>query len=722
MSSLYFMSFLCTALICACSCQATLNLIPYPQTVAPGSGQLVLSPSSKIIAANPELKPLAALLSEEIYRASGLRPALSSQSKSGPSILLRFSSALSGEMYKVSIDDSVLVEGGNYNAVAMGTVTLLQLLNTDDPAKLSLPRLTITDAPFAGYRGVMVDVGLRWHPPQTLKPVIDLCRMYKINYLGLHQNNDEIDAMLSGQAEKMSLKEKERRNNSYYTRLEMEEMITYAKTRGVTFIPYIGPVIYPENYPEIFTNFIQGDRLLQDCPQFWQAMDKKISQLSEIYADAPYIHIGAMAGESAWFGANDAQRAFMKKYGIRDSNEYYIWLTERIRKIVKKYGKNCLIWEGVRPCDSKIPLSKDVVICAYSMAYYLPTEAFRDGYSLVNCSWLPFYSVQAQNNFSPSPETVYSWNIGQFQTREPGSPKQQIPPDSPLVKGAQLCIWEETYESVMPDLRLRGPAFSEITWNPDAAKSFENLSLRQTATDARLQRIVYPAQMKVSGETIPGDPFFTNSLTISCNSSVPGTIRYDRADNWSSFPSPDSPVYTSPIVLTNTTAVSVQLFDTNNKPVGAPVQQRFSKIVPLLSYTAYGPAPYSGWLSMPDITKLPVLKKGIFGYMTDDRYAQIARRTFTSPEKYGHVDVRPYDLYNNYALKIKGQIAIPTAGTYTIQIRTSDGMGELYIDGKPIAIRTSIAGPATVYRGNLPAGTFPLIIKYCSSSKKLVDN
>jgi hypothetical protein len=158
--------------------------------------------------------------------------------------------------------------------------------------------------------------------------------------------------------------------------------------------------------------------------------------------------------------------------------------------------------------------------------------------------------------------------------------------------------------------------------------------------------------------------------------------------------------------------VSFQLFDKNNNPIGAPVQQYFSRFDPMLYYTAYGHPPYGGWLEMPDFSKLSVLKKGVFGRMSDDRYAQIARCTFTPPAKYAHIDVRPYGLYNNYALEMQGQISVPTSGVYTILIRTRDGLGELYIDGKPIAVRTAFAGPATAFRGELPAGTFPVMIKY----------
>ena len=58
--------------------------------------------------------------------------------------------------------DRAVVAGGNYAAVALGTVTLLQSLVADD-GKISLPRVSIDDEPAAAYRGLMIDVARQYH-------------------------------------------------------------------------------------------------------------------------------------------------------------------------------------------------------------------------------------------------------------------------------------------------------------------------------------------------------------------------------------------------------------------------------------------------------------------------------------------------------------------------------------------------------------------------------
>ena len=50
--------------------------------------------------------------------------------------------------------------------------------------------MRIEDHPVADYRGLLIDVGRQWHPVESLRPIIEMCRLYKINYLQLHLNDN----------------------------------------------------------------------------------------------------------------------------------------------------------------------------------------------------------------------------------------------------------------------------------------------------------------------------------------------------------------------------------------------------------------------------------------------------------------------------------------------------------------------------------------------------
>src|SRR5262249_48883045 len=53
--------------------KGTLPLIPWPKSVTPGTGTLPLPPSSRVVAEDRRLLPVARILAQEIYLAAGLR-------------------------------------------------------------------------------------------------------------------------------------------------------------------------------------------------------------------------------------------------------------------------------------------------------------------------------------------------------------------------------------------------------------------------------------------------------------------------------------------------------------------------------------------------------------------------------------------------------------------------------------------------------------------------
>ena len=84
----------------------------------------------------------------------------------------------------------ILVEGENYQATAMASVTLLQALQTSG-GQLRLPPMLIKDKPGSQYCGTMLDVARQWHPIEYLHEVVDLCRLYKVRFLHFHFTDDQ---------------------------------------------------------------------------------------------------------------------------------------------------------------------------------------------------------------------------------------------------------------------------------------------------------------------------------------------------------------------------------------------------------------------------------------------------------------------------------------------------------------------------------------------------
>src|SRR5262245_34011707 len=71
-----------------------LHFIPWPKSVQLGSGEMPLTPQSRIAFVQPELKPLAEILAEELLLATGLKLGVSDGPGRDGDIVLRINKEL----------------------------------------------------------------------------------------------------------------------------------------------------------------------------------------------------------------------------------------------------------------------------------------------------------------------------------------------------------------------------------------------------------------------------------------------------------------------------------------------------------------------------------------------------------------------------------------------------------------------------------------------------
>jgi hypothetical protein len=171
-----------------------------------GKDCIALSPATRIVAASPELAPLATLLADEMVRltqqalpvAPGPATAQDICLKLNPTLAfdddpyLKLDPGLTGLGQRITVSPAgILVEGTTYQAAAMASVTLLQSLQQEAGGPLRLPRMLLEDKPGSQYCGVMLDVARQWHPIEYLYEVVDLCRLYKVRFLQFHFTDDQ---------------------------------------------------------------------------------------------------------------------------------------------------------------------------------------------------------------------------------------------------------------------------------------------------------------------------------------------------------------------------------------------------------------------------------------------------------------------------------------------------------------------------------------------------
>lgn len=465
---------------------ADLNLVPWPQSVGLGEGSLNLTSGSRIVAATSDLLPLAGIVSDEMYKLTGTRYSAVLGTAGAGDVALGYNASLTGSQYTLNVTSQASIQGSNYQSVAMGTATMLQSLSTSAGA-VTLPRLAVADAPSADYRGLMVDVKFQWHSTDSLKQMVELCRLYKVNYLTIHTGEEQwYRSVLDSTA---SIPAAERVSRLLYTKAEMQDLVTFAKDRGVTLVPHNESL--PNNVirsvmPQYFTN-VPADALLVDRPEYWAAMEDLTDKACALWGNSPYYHIGPTGGEVPGFGGTAAERAFLTKKGLRNSNDYYRWYLVQMNNMITPNGKTVQTWEGITPdSSSPVAIPGNVITMEYANSYYDPRTLLAEGHKVINSSWDPLYVV---NNINWSPAEIYRWNMYLFGSDSFSNIFTQASPND-LMLGASLSSWEQPQSLELESLRQRLAAMAERTWNPYAGLSFADFDSRLAYTDGMLTDLV----------------------------------------------------------------------------------------------------------------------------------------------------------------------------------------------------------------------------------------
>ena len=283
-----------------------------------------------------------------------------------------------------------------------------------------------------------------------------------------------------------------------------------------------------------------------------------------MFESSPYFHIGGDEADLALADQNVDFQAAMKKYGLPNQHELYRQFLCRMNEIVKKHGKQMIVWEGFGR-HGKIQIPKDIIVMSYEIRFYLPQDLVEDGYKVINASWTPLYVV---NDNRRPPSEIYAWNLRQFK---PFGAKAAdtgiVAPRSANVIGAQICAWEQPERLELPNERLRVPAMIERIWNPAAGKSYDDFERRLAGSDLLLDLLLHKFAVQAEGLCSFGSNRFQRELrlTLTLSPAVKGEIRYtlDGSD-----PTSKSPVCPGTIRLDKTTDFKAQAFDTDDRPLG----------------------------------------------------------------------------------------------------------------------------------------------------------
>jgi len=587
-----------------------LNLVPWPRSVELAPGTLAFPAGARIVATATSLMDTANVLASEILAAHArVLPVVTTAPMDGD-IVLALDATLEGETHSLAVGTRATIHGKDPFAVSLGTTTLLQALKSTGGV-LTSPRFTAEDSPVVGIRALALDLARFDHSLESLLQAVDLCRLYKINYLHLHFNDDQAYTFPST-AYPLLNTTTESRNRKVYTIAEMNELEAYAVARGVHIMPELEVpghnALMLAAYPSLFriTYPYDPDSQDPDYPKYPPsssinvakadvrlAVRTLIGEMCSVFKSTPYIHLGCDEVDWAWSEHSPDFQAAFTEWGFnrpdpRDNVQLvFSKFISLARGYAAEFGKKSIVWENHAMSGTpEVPASTDILVMPFDS--YNPNSFVGAGFKLINAAWSPLYVV---GDLRKPVSSIYDWNpsiFGQYSGECLEYASQTV--NANAVTGTQLTTFEQEEDMEMMSTRRRLAAMSERSWNPGLETTYQNFLARLNATDALLDTLLGPVRIQYSGMHDPDDRMFESSATATL-SLAPAyaaqglTIRYttNRTDVTSS-----SPAYSTPLPLAASGYLRAAAFNSSGQRVGRMVRELHRKEIEMRQNIAAG--------------------------------------------------------------------------------------------------------------------------------------
>ncbi len=486
-----------------------LPLVPAPKQIEFTGKSRFDVPSSLTIGAPKSLAREAEILKRILKKRLNVAatPAAGAQGTISLSVSSRIKNR---EGYALKISrNGIAIAGGSPAGVYYGIRTLEQLLISQ---KKHLPELKIIDEPRFSYRGLMLDPARNFLPLKDVKRFVETMASCKFNVLHFHLSDDQgwrIEIKNPKYRKLMSAGAQENKpagTRGYYTQKEIRELVDFAAAHHVEIIPEIdmpghnmGAIF---SYPELTCEYVRRvnadpDLLKKNNKmkiEIWSKagvseallcagkkstyafFDDVLGEICRLFPSKRFHLGGDEAPAKCWDHCKDC-RAFMKKEGLKNTQELMAYFFQRNFDSLAKAGKTALYWYELDV--PKYP--KNAVMYAWRMGLTKQTidRALREGYKVICCpgeyAYLDYPQTRSESNHGWMPMTTlkrsYEFDPGY------GHPKNE----EASILGCEGTLWAEhlpTLEQIYGKAFPRALALVEAGWTPMARRDWENFKLR----------------------------------------------------------------------------------------------------------------------------------------------------------------------------------------------------------------------------------------------------
>ena len=477
------------------------GIIPQPNLMEKKDGVFEIKPSTLVYATQtPATQRVAGQFIDFIKKNYGIDLKMTSDKTKDAIMFMRSQKKGVREgAYRLEISrKKVKIVSASDAGVFYGMQTLKQLLTPVSYfEKPVLQCMEINDFPEFEWRGFMLDVSRHFFPKDSIKQILDILAMHKMNKFHWHLTDGigwrvQIDKypLLT---EKGAWRVPEPKNapwkqyetcfrddprgayGGYYTKDDVREIVKYAAERYIDVIPEIEMPGHSQAalqcYPELQCVGVHNSGVY--CAGNDKTFDFLQDVLYEVFDMFPYkfVHIGGdEVSKDHWLHCPRCQRR-MRELGIKTGEELQSYFISRMEKFVNANGRKLIGWDEI--LEGGLP-PRAAVMSWRGMKGGI--EAAGTGHYVVMTPGQPCYFDHSQG-----------WNVYEPDAWGGYNPLMKVYDFYPVPKeldiegrrhilGAQANLWTEKVPTLRHAEYMTLPrlsALSEVDWTSPKNKDRE---------------------------------------------------------------------------------------------------------------------------------------------------------------------------------------------------------------------------------------------------------
>lgn len=385
------------------------------------------------------------------------------------------------ESYRLSVaEDRATLEAATVVGGLRGLETALQLVSTDS-AGYYLPEAAISDRPRFRWRGLLVDAGRHFMPPEVIRRTLDGMAMVKLNVLHWHLSEDQGFRVESRRYPKLHQLGSD---GDYYTQTQIREIVAYARDRGIRLVPefdmpghstswFVG---YPEHASapgpyRIERKFGVFDPAFDPASEAtYRFIDGFIGEMVTLFPD-PFWHVGGDEVNGRHWRQNPKIVRFRRQRGLADNGALQAYFNRRLARILARHGRRLVGWDEILHPD----LPRNAVIQSWRGVEYLGRAAAQGNAAILSAPYYLDHQESAETHYLADPLPA-----GHSLT----------PAQAGLVLGGEACMWAEHVSPETVDSRIwpRLAALAERFWSPASVRDVDDMYRRLSGVSVGLER------------------------------------------------------------------------------------------------------------------------------------------------------------------------------------------------------------------------------------------